>query len=92
MLAIGRALMTNPLLMIFDEATEGLAPVICSEIWSCISLLKSRGQSIPIVDRNLKILQRLADRHDIEKGRTVWSGSSTEMDRDVDLVHRHIGI
>ncbi|MGB7102772.1 MAG: ABC transporter ATP-binding protein [Xanthobacteraceae bacterium] len=93
MLAIGRALMTNPLLMIFDEATEGLAPVICSEIWSCISLLKSRGQSILIVDRNLKILQRLADRHYIiEKGRTVWSGSSTEMDRDVDLVHRYIGV
>ncbi len=93
MLAIGRALMTNPLLMIFDEATEGLAPVIRDEIWSCISLLKSRGQSILIVDRNLKILQRLADRHYIiEKGRTVWSGNSAEMDRDVDIVHRHIGI
>ncbi len=93
MLAIGRALMTNPLLIIFDEATEGLAPVICGEIWNCIALLKSRGQSILIVDRNLKILQRLADRHYIvEKGRTVWSGSSTEMDRETEAVHRYIGV
>jgi branched-chain amino acid transport system ATP-binding protein len=93
MLAIGRALMTNPLLIIFDEATEGLAPAIRAEIWNCISLLKSRGQSILVVDRNLKVLQRLADRHYIlEKGRTVWSGSSAEMDRDADNVHRYIGL
>ena len=93
MLAIGRALMTNPLLLIFDEATEGLAPVIRGEIWSCISLLKSRGQSILIVDRNLKVLQRLADRHYIiEKGRTVWSGNPAKMDSETEAVHRYIGV
>ncbi len=93
MLAIGRALMTNPLLVILDEATEGLAPVIRGEIWNCISLLKSRGQSILIVDRNLKVLQRLADRHYIiEKGRTVWSGSPAKMDSETDTVHRYIGL
>jgi branched-chain amino acid transport system ATP-binding protein len=93
MLAIGRALMTNPLLLIFDEATEGLAPVIRGEIWNCISLLKSRGQSILIIDRNLKVLQRLADRHYIiEKGRTVWSGNPAKMDSEIEAVHRYIGL
>jgi branched-chain amino acid transport system ATP-binding protein len=93
MLAIGRALMTNPLLMIFDEATEGLAPVIRGEIWSCIALLKSRGQSILVVDRNLQVLQRLADRHYIiEKGRTVWSGNSAAMERESETVHRYLGL
>jgi branched-chain amino acid transport system ATP-binding protein len=93
MLAIGRALMTNPSLMIFDEATEGLAPVIRGEIWSCIALLKSRGQSILVVDRNLQVLQRLADRHYvIEKGRTVWSGSSAEMERESEAVRRYLGL
>src|SRR5690349_19253003 len=88
MLAVGRALMTNPQLLILDEATEGLAPVIRAEIWSCISLLKSRGQSILIVDKNLSVLKRIADRHFIiEKGRTVWRGTSADMDRDADLVH-----
>jgi branched-chain amino acid transport system ATP-binding protein len=91
MLAIGRALMTNPLLVIFDEATEGLAPVIRDEIWKSISLLKSRGHSILIVDRNLEMLKRLADRHYIiEKGRTVWSGTSADMDRD--SANRYVGI
>ena len=93
MLAIGRALMTNPLLLNLDEATEGLAPVIRSEIWACIGLLKSRGQSILIIDKNLQVLQRLADRHYvIEKGRTVWSGTSAEMDRDRERVHRYVGL
>jgi len=93
MLAIGRALMTNPLLMIFDEATEGLAPVIRGEIWKCIALLKSRGQSILVVDRNLQVLRRLADRHYIiEKGRTVWSGGAADMERDTEVVHRYIGL
>jgi branched-chain amino acid transport system ATP-binding protein len=93
MLAIGRALMTNPRLMILDEATEGLAPVIRGEIWNCIALLKSRGQSILIVDRNLQVLKRLADRHYvIEKGRTVWSGSSADMERDAKAVHQYVGI
>jgi branched-chain amino acid transport system ATP-binding protein len=93
MLAIGRALMTNPLLLILDEATEGLAPFTRSEIWECIGLLKSRGQSILIIDKNLHVLQRLADRHYvIEKGRTVWFGTSAEMDRDRELVHRYVGL
>ena len=93
MLSIGRALMTNPLLLILDEATEGLAPVVRGEIWDCIALLKSRGQSILIVDKNLQVLKRLADRHYvIEKGRTVWSGTSAEMDRDRDEVHRYVAL
>mgnify|MGYP003391810090 CR=1 FL=1 len=78
---------------ILDEATEGLAPVIRSEIWGCISLLKSRGQSILIVDKNLSVLKRIADRHFvIEKGRTVWRGSSADLDRDAALVHRYVTV
>jgi branched-chain amino acid transport system ATP-binding protein len=93
MLAIGRALMTNPLLLILDEATEGLAPVIRSEIWSCIDLLKSRGQSILMIDKNLKVLKRIADRHYvIEKGRTIWSGGGTDMERDAQLVQGYVGL
>jgi branched-chain amino acid transport system ATP-binding protein len=93
MLAVGRALMTNPQLLILDEATEGLAPVIRAEIWNCISLLKSRGQSILIVDKNLSVLKRLADRHYvIEKGRTVWRGTSADMDRDAEIVHRYVTV
>ena len=93
MLAIGRALMTNPKLLILDEATEGLAPLIRAEIWRCIAALKREGQSILIVDKNLAALKRLADRHyAIEKGRTVWSGSSADLERDADRVHRHVGV
>ena len=93
MLAIGRALMTNPLLLILDEATEGLAPVIRGEIWTCISLLKSRAQSILIIDKNLQVLKRLADRHYvIEKGRTVWSGTTSDLERDAKQVHRYVGL
>jgi branched-chain amino acid transport system ATP-binding protein len=93
MLAVGRALMTNPQLLILDEATEGLAPVIRAEIWNCISLLKSRGQSILIVDKNLSVLKRIADRHYvIEKGRTVWRGTSADMDRDAAIVHRYVTV
>jgi branched-chain amino acid transport system ATP-binding protein len=93
MLAVGRALMTNPELLILDEATEGLAPVVRAEIWSCIEKLKANGQSILIVDKNLKVLRRLADRHyAIEKGRIVWSGSGTDLDRDVELLHRYVGV
>jgi branched-chain amino acid transport system ATP-binding protein len=93
MLAIGRALMTNPLLLILDEATEGLAPVIRGEIWTCISLLKSRAQSILIIDKNLQVLKRLADRHYvIEKGRTVWSGTTSDLERDAEQVHRYVGL
>jgi len=93
MLAIGRALMTNPRLLILDEATEGLAPVIRGEIWACISLLKSRAQSILMIDKNLNVLKRLADRHFvIEKGRTVWSGTTPDMERDAAQVQRYVGI
>ncbi len=93
MLAIGRALMTNPDLLILDEATEGLAPVIRAEIWRCIETLKADGQSILIVDKNLRVLRRLADRHyAIEKGRTVWSGTGADLDRDAELVHRYVGV
>ncbi|MGH8114935.1 MAG: ABC transporter ATP-binding protein, partial [Rhodanobacteraceae bacterium] len=92
MLAIGRALMTNPRLLILDEATEGLAPLICTEIWRCIAALKSEGQAILIVDKNLAPLKRLGDRHFIiEKGRTVWQGSSAELEADPGLAHRYLG-
>lgn len=93
MLAIGRALMTNPKLLILDEATEGLAPVIRAEIWRCIEQLKSEGQSILVVDKNLNVLKRLSDRHHvIEKGRTVWTGTTVDLDRDADLIHRYVGV
>ncbi len=93
MLAIGRALMTNPKLLILDEATEGLAPVIRAEIWQCIEGLKRDGQAILIVDKNLSVLKRIADRHHaVEKGRTVWSGSNADMERDDALIHRIVGV
>jgi branched-chain amino acid transport system ATP-binding protein len=93
MLAVGRALMTNPLLLILDEATEGLAPVVRGEIWRCVSLLKARGQSILLVDKNVEVLKRLSDCHYIiEKGRTVWSGTTAAMERDADVVHRLVGL
>jgi branched-chain amino acid transport system ATP-binding protein len=93
MLAIGRALMTNPKLLILDEATEGLAPVIRAEIWHCIEELKRDGQSILIVDKNLAVLKRIADRHvAIEKGRTVWTGTSADLARDEAVVHRYVGV
>ncbi|MCX7341790.1 MAG: ABC transporter ATP-binding protein [Hyphomicrobiales bacterium] len=93
MLAVGRALMTNPKLLILDEATEGLAPVIRAEIWSCLATLKSEGQSILIVDKNLGVLRRFADRHVvIEKGRTVWTGTGADLDRDAEAIHRYVGV
>ncbi|MGH7152557.1 MAG: ABC transporter ATP-binding protein [Acetobacteraceae bacterium] len=93
MLAIGRALMTNPKLLILDEATEGLAPVIRTDIWRCIGELKREGQAILIVDKNLAPLKRLGDRHFIiEKGRTVWAGTSAELDADPDVAHRYLGV
>ena len=80
MLAIGRALMTNPRLLILDEATEGLAPLIRAEIWAVLARLKSEGQAILLIDKNLGAVMRLADRHVIiERGRTVWSGSSAAL-------------
>jgi len=93
MLAIGRALMTNPHLLILDEATEGLAPVIRTEIWHCILQLREMGQSILLIDKNIAVLKRLADRHYIvEKGRTVWRGTSADLERDQDQVHAYVGI
>jgi branched-chain amino acid transport system ATP-binding protein len=93
MLAIGRALMTNPRLLILDEATEGLAPLIRQEIWACLAQLKKEGQSILVIDKNVGALIGLADRHHIvEKGRVVWTGTSTELARDSDLQHRYLGV
>src|SRR6202034_4382461 len=93
MLAIGRALMTNPRLLILDEATEGLATLISDEIWNCLSLLKARGQSVLVIERNAENLTRSADRHYIiERGRAVWSGTSEELIAEPDLQHRYLGI
>jgi branched-chain amino acid transport system ATP-binding protein len=93
MLAIGRALMTNPRLLVLDEATEGLAPMMRAEIWQCLGRLKGQGQSILLIDKNMAALKRLADHHYIlEKGRTVWSGDSAALERDAASVERYIGI
>lgn len=81
MVAIGRALMTNPRLLILDEATEGLAPLIRAEIWAVLARLKAEGQAILLIDKNLAAVLKLADRHTvIEKGRTVWSGTSAALE------------
>jgi branched-chain amino acid transport system ATP-binding protein len=93
MLAIGRALMTNPMLLILDEATEGLAPLIREEIWNCLSMLKGQGQSVLVIDKNVGNLARIADRHYmIERGRTVWSGTSEQLLAEPELQHRYLGI
>ena len=92
MLAIGRALMTNPRLLILDEATEGLAPIVRREIWACLARLKSEGLAILVIDKNVEDLTRLAERHYmIEKGRVVWRGTSDELTADSDAVHRYLG-
>ena len=93
MLAIGRALMTNPRLLILDEASEGLAPLIRQEIWNCLGELKRQGQAILVIDKNVGALLKLADRHYIvEKGRIVWSGDSPSLGRDSALQHRYLGV
>ena len=93
MLAIGRALMTNPDLLILDEATEGLAPLIREEIWSCLGLLKREGQSILVIDKNVDQLTAIADRLFImEKGRIVWNGEPAALRADTDLQQRFLGI
>jgi branched-chain amino acid transport system ATP-binding protein len=93
MLAIGRALMTNPRLLILDEATEGLAPLIRDEIWRCLQSLRAAGQSILVIDKNVDALTRIADRHTIiERGRVVWTGSSTELANATEVQHRYLGI
>ena len=93
MLAIGRALMTNPRLLILDEATEGLAPLVKMEIWECLKGLKTSGQSILVVDKNIEALTHLANRHYImEKGEIVWSGDSPALIEDKETQHRYLGI
>lgn len=93
MLAIGRALMTNPQLLILDEATEGLAPLIRLEIWRCLGQLKAMGQSILVIDKNLGHLLQVADRHYVlEKGRVVWAGNSTQLQADTAVQHRYLGV
>jgi branched-chain amino acid transport system ATP-binding protein len=93
MLAIGRALMTNPQLLILDEATEGLAPLIRAEIWRCLASLKESGLSIMVIDKNVGALLRVADRHFlIERGRVVWTGSSPELVAAPDIQHRYLGV
>ena len=93
MLAIGRALMTNPKLLILDEATEGLAPLIRDEIWGVLESLKEQGQSILLIDKNLEQLMRLVDQHFLmERGRIVWEGTSKELRQNPALIRRYLGV
>ena len=93
MLAIGRALMTNPQLLILDEATEGLAPLIRTEIWRCLQNLKSEGQSILVIDKSVDALTRIGDRHYIiERGVVVWGGDSAALRANEDIQHRYLGV
>lgn len=93
MLAIGRALMTNPHLLVLDEATEGLAPLIREDIWHCLATLRAQGQSILVIDKYVQRLVQLADQHTIiERGRVVWAGSSQQLGADPSLWHRYIGV
>ncbi len=93
MLAVGRALMTNPRLLILDEATEGLAPLVRTEIWRALATLKAAGQSILVIDKNVAALTRVADRHYVlEKGQIVWQGTSAALAADVELQHRYLGV
>jgi branched-chain amino acid transport system ATP-binding protein len=93
MLAVGRALMTNPKLLILDEATEGLAPLVRQEIWSCLEGLKAAKQSILVIDKNIAALTKIADRHHIvEKGRVVWTGTSAQLRTDPTLQERYLGV
>lgn len=93
MLAIGRALMTNPKLLILDEATEGLAPLVRAEIWSCLERLKGEGQSILVVDKNVDALEVLADRHVVvEKGTVAWTGTSADLRADASIRERYLSV
>lgn len=93
MLAIGRALMTNPTLLVLDEATEGLAPVIREEIWRTLAALKRDGLAQIVIDKNVKRLLALADRHYVlEKGRVVWQGDSAALQAQPDIVHQYLGV
>lgn len=93
MLAVGRALMTNPKLLILDEATEGLAPLIRDKIWNALAQIRDSGLSILVIDKNLNDLFKLADRHYIvEKGFVVWSGTSTQLQKSDDIQQKYLGI
>ena len=93
MLAIGRALVTNPRLLILDEATEGLAPLIREEIWRCLRQLREAGQTILVVDKYVNRLIAIADRHVIvERGRIAWRGTSAELDADRGAWQRYLGV
>jgi branched-chain amino acid transport system ATP-binding protein len=93
MLAIGRALITNPHLLILDEATEGLAPLMREEIWRCLARLREAGQTVLVIDKYVERLVHLADRHVIlERGRVIWRGSSAELGADRNLWHRYLGV
>jgi branched-chain amino acid transport system ATP-binding protein len=93
MLAIGRALSTNPRLLILDEATEGLAPLIREEIWRVLAALREAGQTILVIDKYVERLIQLADRHTIlERGKIAWHGTSLELDADHAVWHRYLGI
>ena len=93
MLAIGRALMTNPRLVVLDEATEGLAPLIREEIWSCLAAIKNEGAAILVIDKNVEALSRFADRHVvIEKGRVAWTGTSEELRASPEVKDRFLHV
>ena len=93
MLAVGRALTTNPTLLLLDEATEGLAPLIRDEIWSCLSALKSAGQAILIIDKNVETLTEICDHHFIvEKGHLVWNGNSDELRANPVIQQQYLGV
>ena len=93
MLAIGRALMTNPKMLILDEATEGLAPLVRKEIWHCLEGLRARGQSIMVIDKNVDALTRVGDHHYImERGRVVWEGNSDELNSNEEIKHQYLGV
>jgi branched-chain amino acid transport system ATP-binding protein len=93
MLAIGRALMTNPKLLILDEATEGLAPLIRAEIWACLARLKAEGQAILVVDKHIDALMKIADRHAvIEKGQVVWTGTSAALAAEAQVRRRYLQV
>jgi branched-chain amino acid transport system ATP-binding protein len=93
MLAIGRALVTNPHLLILDEATEGLAPLVREEIWRCLATLRAEGQAILVIDKYIERLVALADRHTIiERGQVAWQGTSAELNANRELWHRYLGV
>ncbi|SVA73451.1 uncharacterized protein METZ01_LOCUS126305 [marine metagenome] len=93
MLAVGRALTTNPTLLLLDEATEGLAPLIRDEIWSCLSALKSAGQAILVIDKNVETLTEICDHHFIvEKGHLVWNGNSDELRANPEIQQQYLGV